>query len=298
MAPFSQCPFAQPGSVPDACSPSPLARRGRWPVAGGRLRVPVAGWGGRGLQGRVAGRGRSSTGSGGEGGDPVPSGMMPSPALPLPARPPPALGLCCWLRCGRGCAGPAVLLGGLPCSSLHGGGRRCPTPALPQGTARALREKGREWGRTGDSRVLLSFPTSPAAGGAAGASFSPHGAGPSAQLGDSPTSSPSHLLPSPSQVPHAFLNLKEPFYVGGAPDFSKLARAAAISTSFEGAVQRVRRHGGTARATLGGVPVHTHWRCVAPGTRGAWGWIPISPSPPPRGCWALPAPQRGVGGEG
>uniref|UniRef100_A0A8C0FVF4 Agrin n=1 Tax=Bubo bubo TaxID=30461 RepID=A0A8C0FVF4_BUBBB len=43
-----------------------------------------------------------------------------------------------------------------------------------------------------------------------------------------------------SPVPHTFLNLKEPFYVGGAPDFSKLARAAAISTSFNGAVQRVR----------------------------------------------------------
>uniref|UniRef100_A0A7M4E3Z4 Agrin n=1 Tax=Crocodylus porosus TaxID=8502 RepID=A0A7M4E3Z4_CROPO len=43
-----------------------------------------------------------------------------------------------------------------------------------------------------------------------------------------------------SPVPHAFLNLKEPLYVGGAPDFSKLARAAAISTSFDGALQRVR----------------------------------------------------------
>ncbi|NWY00427.1 AGRIN protein, partial [Nothoprocta ornata] len=42
-----------------------------------------------------------------------------------------------------------------------------------------------------------------------------------------------------SPVPHTFLNLKEPFYVGGAPDFSKLARAAAISTSLEGAVQRI-----------------------------------------------------------
>ncbi|KAK2521686.1 Agrn [Columba guinea] len=42
-----------------------------------------------------------------------------------------------------------------------------------------------------------------------------------------------------SPVPHTFLNLKEPFYVGGAPDFSKLARAAAISTSFDGAVQRI-----------------------------------------------------------
>lgn len=65
---------------------------------------------------------------------------------------------------------------------------------------------------------------------------------PNLQLRDSLTSSPSHLLPSPPQVPHTFLNLKEPFYVGGAPDFSKLARAAAISTSFDGAVQRVRSY--------------------------------------------------------
>ncbi|XP_029818263.1 agrin [Manacus vitellinus] len=45
--------------------------------------------------------------------------------------------------------------------------------------------------------------------------------------------------PKSRKVPHTYLNLKEPFYVGGAPDFSKLARAAAISTSFEGAVQRI-----------------------------------------------------------
>ncbi|XP_014796963.1 PREDICTED: agrin [Calidris pugnax] len=45
--------------------------------------------------------------------------------------------------------------------------------------------------------------------------------------------------PKSRKVPHTFLNLKEPFYVGGAPDFSKLARAAAISTSFSGAVQRI-----------------------------------------------------------
>ncbi|XP_008934634.1 PREDICTED: agrin-like, partial [Merops nubicus] len=45
--------------------------------------------------------------------------------------------------------------------------------------------------------------------------------------------------PKSRKVPHTFLNLKEPFYVGGAPDFSKLARAAAISTSFDGAVQRI-----------------------------------------------------------
>ncbi|NXL15067.1 AGRIN protein, partial [Setophaga kirtlandii] len=49
-----------------------------------------------------------------------------------------------------------------------------------------------------------------------------------------------------SPVPHMVLNLKEPLYVGGAPDFSKLARAAAISSGFEGAVQRI---------SVGGVPV-------------------------------------------
>ncbi|XP_010003562.1 PREDICTED: agrin [Chaetura pelagica] len=52
--------------------------------------------------------------------------------------------------------------------------------------------------------------------------------------------------PKSRKVPHTFLNLKEPFYVGGAPDFSKLARAAAISTGFDGAVQRI---------SIKGVPV-------------------------------------------
>ncbi|XP_064586830.1 agrin isoform X4 [Zonotrichia leucophrys gambelii] len=52
--------------------------------------------------------------------------------------------------------------------------------------------------------------------------------------------------PKSRKVPHMVLNLKEPFYVGGAPDFSKLARAAAISSGFEGAVQKI---------TVGGVPV-------------------------------------------
>ncbi|NXO97466.1 AGRIN protein, partial [Certhia brachydactyla] len=45
--------------------------------------------------------------------------------------------------------------------------------------------------------------------------------------------------PKSRKVPHMVLNLKEPFYVGGAPDFSKLARAAAISSGFQGAVQKV-----------------------------------------------------------
>ncbi|XP_047394467.1 agrin isoform X4 [Sciurus carolinensis] len=42
-----------------------------------------------------------------------------------------------------------------------------------------------------------------------------------------------------SPVPHSMLNLKEPLYVGGAPDFSKLARAAAASSGFDGAIQLV-----------------------------------------------------------
>ncbi|XP_077168348.1 agrin isoform X5 [Paroedura picta] len=45
--------------------------------------------------------------------------------------------------------------------------------------------------------------------------------------------------PKSRKVPHAFLNLKEPLYVGGAPDFSRLARAAAISTGFDGAIQKL-----------------------------------------------------------
>ncbi|XP_033375262.1 agrin [Parus major] len=52
--------------------------------------------------------------------------------------------------------------------------------------------------------------------------------------------------PKSRKVPHMVLNLKEPFYVGGAPDFSRLARAAAISSGFQGAVQRI---------SLEGVPV-------------------------------------------
>ncbi|XP_035243973.1 agrin-like isoform X3 [Anguilla anguilla] len=35
------------------------------------------------------------------------------------------------------------------------------------------------------------------------------------------------------------LNLKESLYVGGAPDFSKLARAASLSSGFKGAVQKI-----------------------------------------------------------
>ncbi|XP_072773349.1 agrin isoform X2 [Taeniopygia guttata] len=49
-----------------------------------------------------------------------------------------------------------------------------------------------------------------------------------------------------SPVPHMVLNLKEPLYLGGAPDFSRLARAAAVSSGFEGALQKV---------SVDGVPV-------------------------------------------
>uniref|UniRef100_A0A2K6T9U7 Agrin n=1 Tax=Saimiri boliviensis boliviensis TaxID=39432 RepID=A0A2K6T9U7_SAIBB len=50
---------------------------------------------------------------------------------------------------------------------------------------------------------------------------------------------PRVLGESPVSVPHTVLNLKEPLYVGGAPDFSKLARAAAVSSGFNGAIQMV-----------------------------------------------------------
>lgn len=55
---------------------------------------------------------------------------------------------------------------------------------------------------------------------------------------------PGSRLHSPSpgvspQVPHTVLNLKEPLYVGGVPDFSKLARAAAVSSGFDGVIQLV-----------------------------------------------------------
>uniref|UniRef100_A0A4X1W8R0 Agrin n=1 Tax=Sus scrofa TaxID=9823 RepID=A0A4X1W8R0_PIG len=46
-----------------------------------------------------------------------------------------------------------------------------------------------------------------------------------------------------SPVPHTILNLKEPLYVGGAPDFSRLARAAAVSSGFDGAIQLVALNG-------------------------------------------------------
>ena len=100
---------------------------------------------------------------------------------------------------------------------------------------------------------------------------------PSLQLRDSLTPSPSHLLPSPPQVPHTFLNLKEPFYVGGAPDFSKLARAAAISTSFDGAVQRVSPYLGQASG-LETSRLHQHgWRRArtSPGAGCPGTWVHV-----------------------
>uniref|UniRef100_G3RG80 Agrin n=1 Tax=Gorilla gorilla gorilla TaxID=9595 RepID=G3RG80_GORGO len=57
----------------------------------------------------------------------------------------------------------------------------------------------------------------------------------SLRVGDGPRV----LGESPVSVPHTILNLKEPLYVGGAPDFSKLARAAAVSSGFDGAIQLV-----------------------------------------------------------
>uniref|UniRef100_A0A8B9H3K8 Agrin n=1 Tax=Astyanax mexicanus TaxID=7994 RepID=A0A8B9H3K8_ASTMX len=43
---------------------------------------------------------------------------------------------------------------------------------------------------------------------------------------------------SPNQ--HNDLNLKESLYVGGAPDFSKVARAASLKSGFKGAIQKVK----------------------------------------------------------
>ncbi|XP_030743825.1 agrin [Echinops telfairi] len=49
--------------------------------------------------------------------------------------------------------------------------------------------------------------------------------------------------PKSRKVPHTVLNLKESLYVGGAPDFSKLARAAAVSAGFDGTIQMVSLKG-------------------------------------------------------
>ncbi|XP_069774455.1 agrin isoform X3 [Narcine bancroftii] len=47
------------------------------------------------------------------------------------------------------------------------------------------------------------------------------------------------LVSGESPAPHTALNLKEAFYVGGAPDFNKFARAAAITSGFTGAIQKL-----------------------------------------------------------
>nr|AAX09643.1 mini-agrin [Mus musculus] len=57
------------------------------------------------------------------------------------------------------------------------------------------------------------------------------------QVGDGPR------VLGESPVPHTMLNLKEPLYVGGAPDFSKLARGAAVASGFDGAIQLVSLRG-------------------------------------------------------
>ncbi|XP_035881028.1 agrin isoform X1 [Phyllostomus discolor] len=49
--------------------------------------------------------------------------------------------------------------------------------------------------------------------------------------------------PKSRKVSHTVLNLKEPLYLGGAPDFSKLARAAAVSSGFDGVIQQVSLKG-------------------------------------------------------
>lgn len=43
----------------------------------------------------------------------------------------------------------------------------------------------------------------------------------------------------PYQNLHVDLNLKESLFVGGAPDYSRLARAAALMEGFKGTIQKV-----------------------------------------------------------
>ena len=38
---------------------------------------------------------------------------------------------------------------------------------------------------------------------------------------------------------HVDLNLKESLFIGGAPDYSRLARAAALTEGFKGTIQKV-----------------------------------------------------------
>lgn len=51
-----------------------------------------------------------------------------------------------------------------------------------------------------------------------------------------------HLIPLcvlSHQNLHVDLNLKESLFVGGAPDYSRLARAAALTEGFKGTIQKV-----------------------------------------------------------
>lgn len=56
-----------------------------------------------------------------------------------------------------------------------------------------------------------------------------------------------------SPGPHTVLNLKEPLFLGGAPDFSKLARAASVPSGFNGAIQLVRG------VDMGSAPARWGW---------------------------------------
>ena len=47
------------------------------------------------------------------------------------------------------------------------------------------------------------------------------------------------LCPCAPQNQHTALNLKESLFVGGAPDYSRLARAAALKEGFKGTIQKV-----------------------------------------------------------
>ncbi|NXO75657.1 AGRIN protein, partial [Sitta europaea] len=91
--------------------------------------------------------------------------------------------------------------------------------------------------------------------------------------------------PKSRKVPHMVLNLKEPFYIGGAPDFSKLARAAAISSGFEGAVQRVSScwespgDGGDGHGELEVAQRCWRWPWGAGGGTGGISWLLLSHLP-------------------
>lgn len=107
------------------------------------------------------------------------------------------------------------------------------------------------------------------------------------------------------QVPHTVLNLKEPLYVGGAPDFSKLARAAAVAAGFDGAVQLVSgagagpppRRGRRAGQWLSfcrppGLPERPP--AADPGARGAGGGRLVLCGSPLYAGLGPPLPERGL----